>query len=70
MSRTACAHAAGKNRPMDEDELHFIDAVEQQQREKDRSVREEEAAALDAYQQVEVWAQNHQLFTHTLLLPL
>lgn len=55
---------------MDEDELHFIDAVEQQQREKDRSVREEEAAALDAYQQVEVWAQNHQLFTHTLLLPL
>ena len=47
-----CAHArAGKNRPLDEDERHFIDAVEAQQRDRERGVRAEEAAALDAYQQ-------------------
>ena len=55
LRKQPCALAAGKNRPLDEEELHFIDAVEQQQRLKDQSVREEEAAALDAYQQVGCW---------------
>ena len=48
----------GKNRPMDEEELHFIDAVEAQQREKDRAAREEEEAALDVFQQVR-WGGRH-----------
>jgi hypothetical protein len=43
---------AGKNRPLDEEELQFMDAVEAAQREKDRAAREEEEAALDAFQQV------------------
>ena len=48
-----CAvHPPGKNRPLDEEELHFMDAVEQQQRDKDRKAREEEDAELDAFQMV------------------
>ncbi|BDA50143.1 hypothetical protein COCOBI_15-2710 [Coccomyxa sp. Obi] len=41
----------GKNRPLDEDDLQFVEAVLEQDRAKDRTVREEERAALDAYQQ-------------------
>lgn len=48
-----CA-VAGKNRPLDEDDLQFVEAVLEQDRAKDRTVREEERAALDAYQQVQL----------------
>ncbi|KAK9833252.1 hypothetical protein WJX74_003583 [Apatococcus lobatus] len=40
----------GKNRPLDEDELEFLDRVRSQQRAKERLEREEDAAELDAYQ--------------------
>lgn len=43
---------AGKNRPLDEDDLQFVEAVLEQDRAKDRTVKEEERAELDAYQQV------------------
>ena len=43
---------AGKNRPLDEDDLQFVEAVLEQDRAKDRTFKEEERAALDAYQQV------------------
>ena len=43
---------AGKNRPLDEDELHFVEKLLDHERQKDQSVREEEKAALDAFQQV------------------
>jgi len=36
---------------LDEDDLQFVEAVLEQDRAKDRSAREEEKAALDAYQQ-------------------
>ena len=42
---------AGKNRPLDEDELDFVEKVLDQERQKDRSVRAEEQAALDIFQQ-------------------
>lgn len=45
-------HHPGKNRPLDDEELHFIDAVEQQRREKEQRTREEEEAELDAFQMV------------------
>ena len=45
---------AGKNRPLDEDDLQFVEAVLEQDRAKGRTVREEERAALDAYQQVQL----------------
>lgn len=42
---------AGKNRPLDEDELDFVEKVLDHERQKDRSVRADEEAALDKFQQ-------------------
>ncbi len=50
---------AGKNRPLDEEDLNFVEAVLEQDRAKDRTVREEERAALDAYQQVLLTLDHH-----------
>ena len=50
------ADAAGKNRPLDEDELHFVEKLLDHERQKDQSVREEERAALDAFQQVSAYS--------------
>ncbi len=44
----------GKNRPLDEDELEFLERVRSQQRAKERREREQDSSALDAYQLV--WA--------------
>lgn len=45
---------AGKNRPLDEDELDFLERVRSQQKAKDRLEKEQDAAELDAYQLVSV----------------
>jgi len=37
---------------LDEDELDFVEKLMDHERQKDQSVREEEKAALDAFQQV------------------
>lgn len=42
----------GKNRPLDEDELDFLERVRSQQRAKERLEKEQDAAELDAYQLV------------------
>ena len=50
---TAPRHNAGKNRPLDEDELDFVERIQNHERQKDQSVRDEEKAALDAFQQAQ-----------------
>ena len=52
--------SAGKNRPLDEDELDFVERVLDQERQKDRSVRADELAALDKFQQAShaLWCWN------------
>lgn len=42
----------GKNRPLDEDEIDFVERLLEKDRERDRSIREEEREALEAYQKV------------------
>jgi FAM192A/Fyv6, N-terminal domain len=43
---------AGKNRPLDEDELDFLDTLQQQTQHADAAWRAEQERELDAYQQV------------------
>ena len=43
---------AGKNRPLDEDELDFLDTLQQQAQHADAAWRAEQERELDAYQQV------------------
>jgi FAM192A/Fyv6, N-terminal domain len=45
---------AGKNRPLDEDELDFLDTLQQQAQHADAAWRAEQERELDAYQQVGV----------------
>lgn len=53
---------AGKNRPLDEDELDFLERVRSQQRARERLDREQDAAELDAYQLVS--GASHGLLCH------
>ena len=45
----------GKNRPLDEDEVEFVDALEAAQRGKEQAERRQELDALEAYQLVRIF---------------
>ena len=45
----------GKNRPLDEEELEFLEGVRSQARAKERRQQESDAAELDAFQLVSVY---------------
>ena len=47
-----CAAFTGKNRPLDEEEVQFVDALEAARRQKEQSERRQELDALEAYQLV------------------
>ena len=46
---------AGKNRPLDEDELEFVDQILQQEQMKEKGQQLEESQQLEAFQQVGGW---------------
>lgn len=46
------ALCAGKNRPLDEDELEFLDAVIEKERAAEQQWKSEEQRELEAYQEV------------------
>ena len=46
---------AGKNRPLDEDELEFVDQILQQEQLKEKGQQLEESTQLEAFQQVGGW---------------
>lgn len=43
---------AGKNRPLDEEEVQFVDALEAASRDREQEQRKQELDALEAYQLV------------------
>ena len=43
---------AGKNRPLDEEEVQFVDALEAASRDREQEQRKQEVDALEAYQLV------------------
>lgn len=49
VARYACA---GKNRPLDDDELEFVNELIEQERSKDRQVASEELKEMDAFREV------------------
>lgn len=44
--------AAGKNRPLDEEEIQFVDAIEAANRQREEQERQQEQQALGAFQLV------------------
>ena len=49
-----CCCISGKNRPLDEEEIQFVDALEAARREKEQAERKQEVDALEAYQLVDL----------------
>lgn len=49
---TACFITAGKNRPLDEEEVQFVDALEAASREREQQQHKQELDALEAFQLV------------------
>ena len=50
---TACLSMTGKNRPLDEEEVQFVDALEAASREREQQQHKQELDALEAYQLVQ-----------------